>query len=329
MSSRRALRRVRKAYVRGGEGALELAFADVRWRTKGLRALLATVERFYPMSGIIRFAGEVDRGIRGWGLSTGCRAAADRLGLPYEFVIPETTREVLAQSPAIIYGNHPTLFTPFLVGAAVDRPDLRFFMLSYVGRLIPALRAYMLPLEASAPRRFTEWRRGGTRRMIAYWLTSLLERGRAREEPKSVNQRRLMQGVDHVRGGGCVVIFPNGGGRGDRRWYPGVGVVAAALARGEGDRVTLVPMREEGSTNHHVYTLFRHAGKPNPSEGLPGLTPIRIRFGEPVRLSDLASSGSTPGEIVTRLHAHYETVFPTPKRRRFFRPMSHPGAAAE
>jgi 1-acyl-sn-glycerol-3-phosphate acyltransferase len=329
MSSRRALRRVRKAYVRGGEGALEMAFADVRWRTRGFRTLLAAVERFYPMSGIIRFAGEVDRGIRGWGLSVGCRAAADRLGLPYEFEIPEATRQALAQSPAILYGNHPTLFTPFLVGAAVDRPDVRFFMLSYVGRLIPALRTYMLPLEASAPRRMTEWRRGGTRRMIAYWLTGLLERGRPRDEPKSVNQRRLMQGVDHVRSGGCVVIFPNGGGRGNPRWYPGVGVVAAALARGEGDRVVLVPMREEGGTNRHVYALFRRAGKPHPSEGSPGLTPIRIRFGNPVRLSDLAGPDSAPGEIVTRLQAHYETVFPTPRRRRFLRLSPDRGAAAK
>ncbi|MDD5263837.1 MAG: hypothetical protein PHU43_03275 [Candidatus Bipolaricaulis sp.] len=317
MSSRRALRRVRKAYARGGEGALETAFADVRWRTRGFRALLATVERFYPMSGIVRFAGEVDRGIREGGLSTGCRVAADRLGLPYEFDIPEATRQVLAQAPAILYGNHPTLFTPFLVGAAVDRPDVRFFMLSYVGRLIPALRTYMLPLEASAPRRFTEWRRGGTRRMIAYWLTGLLERGRVRDEPKSVNRRRLMQGVDHVRSGGCVVIFPDGGGRGDSRWYPGVGVVAAALARSEGDRVALVPMREEGSTTRHVYALFRCAGRPHPSGGSPELTPIRIRFGDPVRLSDLAGPDSAPEEIVARLQAHYESVFPAPRRRRF------------
>ncbi len=329
MSSRRALRRVRKAYVRGGEGALEMAFADVRWRTRGFRALLAAIERFYPMSGIVRFAGEVDRGIRGWGLSTGCRVAADRLGLPYEFEVPEATREVLARSPAIVYGNHPTLFTPFLLGAAIDRPDLRFFMLSYVGRLIPALRAYMLPLESSAPRRLTEWRRGGTRRMIAYWLTSLLERGRTHEEPKSVNQRRLMQGVEHVRKGGCVVIFPNGGGQRDTHWYPGIGVVIAALARDGGDRVALVPMREEGSTNHHVYASFRHAGRPHPSGSLPDLSPIRIRFGQPARLGELASPESTPEEIIARLHAHYETVFPTPKRRRLFRTSSAQGATTE
>lgn len=329
MSSRRALRRVRKAYVRGGEGALEMAFADVRWRTRGFRALLAAVERFYPMSGIVRFAGEVDRGIRGWGLSTGCRAAAERLGLPYEFEMPEATREVLARSPAIVYGNHPTLFTPFLLGAAIDRPDLRFFMLSYVGRLIPALRTYMLPLESSAPRRLTEWRRGGTRRMIAYWLTGLLERGRTREEPKSANQRRLMQGVDHVRGGGCVVIFPNGGGRRDTPWYPGIGVVAAALARGGGDRVALVPMREEGSTNHHVYASFRYAGRPHSPAEKPDLTPIRIRFGKPVPLSELAGPESTPAEIVARLRAHYGTVFPTPKRRQIFRASSNRGATKE
>lgn len=316
VSSRQALWRVRDAYVQGGEGALQAAFADVRWRTRGFRALLATVERFYPMSGLIRFAGEVDRGIRAWGLSSACRTAAERLYLPYEVSIPPATRAALSENPLIIYGNHPTLFTPFLVGAAVERPDLRFFMLSYVGRLIPAIRAYMLPLEVSAPRQWTEWRRGGTRRLIAHWLTQALEKGRAREEPKSANRRMLMQGVEHVRQGGCVVIFPSGGGRGNPRWYPGIGVVASELARDPAAaNVRLVPMREEESTNRHVYQSFCRVGRPAAPQDVGGLPSIRVRFGNPVRLLDLVSPEDAPGKAAIRLQAHYAEIFPPTERR--------------
>ena len=108
ISSRQAFRRVRRAYAEGREGGLQAAYADVRWRTRGIRPLLALADRMYPMTEAIELAGEMDRRIREDGLSSACAAGAERLGLDCEFVMSEATREVLTASPqAIGIGPRP------------------------------------------------------------------------------------------------------------------------------------------------------------------------------------------------------------------------------
>lgn len=316
LTSRQAVRRVRRAYAAAREGALQAAYEDVRWRTKALRSCLALADRLYPVSQAVAFAGEMDRRVRSDGLVDACRAGVDRLGLACEFVMSESTREVLASAPVIVYGNHPTLLTPFLVGAGVGRSDLRFFMLSYVGHLIPAIREYMLPLELSAPSGWKEWRTGGNRRMVAHWLTQVLEKGRKPVDPKPANRLSLGRGAQFVSGGGCVVIFPSGGGKRDRNWYPGIGQLARQLAANPETRdVYLVPMREEGSTNSHVYGALRRLD--GQSGGDARLAPIRVRFGEPRRLADLVDAAQSPRAISACLQADYEATFPRPRARVF------------
>ena len=314
VSSRQAVRHVRRAYAEGEEGGLQAAYAEVRWRTRGIRPLLAVADRMYPMTEAIELAGEMDRRIREDGLSSACAAGAERLGLDCEFVMSKATREVLTASPVIVYGNHPTMLTPFLIGASVRRPDLRFFMLSYVGHLVPSLRAYMLPLEIPSGRSWLEWRRGGNRRIIEHWLTQILEKGRECTDAKPANRQILGKGAQHVAGGGCVVIFPSGGGRKDRAWYPGIGHLAGELARDpDAPEVFLVPMREEQSSNDHVYQGFRRASRGDRDVGT--LSPIRVRFGEPHRLADLVSASDGAHAIAARLQAHYETIFPPARSR--------------
>jgi hypothetical protein len=120
VSSRQAVRRVRRAYAEGEEGGLQAAYADVRWRTRGMRPLLALADRMYPITELIELAGEMDRRIREDGLSDACAAGVERLGLDCDVVMSEATREVLATAPVIVYGNHPTLLTPFLIGPATS-----------------------------------------------------------------------------------------------------------------------------------------------------------------------------------------------------------------
>ncbi len=315
LSPRQAVRRVRRAYATGMTGKLQAAYADARWQTPIIRPLLALADRLYPMTEAVHFAGEMDRRIRKDGLSEGCSAGIVQLGLDCEFVMSDATREALATSPAIVYGNHPTMLTPFLVGAAVRRPDLRFFMMSYVGQLIPGMRDYMLPLEIASPRSLLEWKRGGNRRVVAHWLTQILERGRGPIDAKPSNRKMLGRGARHVCDGGCVVIFPSGGGRKDRAWYPGIGQVARQLA---GDPaapdVFLVPMREENSSNDHVYRSLRGLGQSEPSDG-PELARIRIRFAEARRLKDLVDADWSAHQIALALQADYEETFPQKRVR--------------
>jgi hypothetical protein len=310
VSSRQAVRRVQQAYAEAEHGGLQAAYADVRWRTRVLRSCLALADRLYPVTEAIHFAGEMDERIRKDGLPEACRGGAERLRLDCEYVMSDATREILTSSRVIIYGNHPTLLTPFLVGAAARRADLRYFMMSYVGQLIPSLRQYMLPLELSSPSGWREWRRGGNRRMVAHWLTQVLEKGRKPVDPKPANRQSLGRGAQHVHDGGCVVIFPSGGGRKDRAWYPGIGQLAQQLARDPAaPDVYLVPMREEGSSNDHVYRSLRGLGDGAPAAG-PRLSPIRVRFAEPRRLKDFVSPDASRGEITRRLQADYEEGFP-------------------
>ena len=310
VSSRQAFRRVRCAYAEGKEGGLQEAYADVRWRTRAIRPLLALADRLYPVTELIEFAGEMGQRIRDDGLSTACAAGTDRLGLDCDFVMSEATREVIATSPVIVYGNHPTMLTPFLVGAAIPRPDLRFFMLSYVGHLIPSLRAYMLPLEIPSRRSWVEWRRGGNRRVVAHWLTQILEKGRGPVDAKPSNRQTVGKGARHVFGGGCVVIFPSGGGRKDRAWYPGIGQLARQLAGGpRASDVFLVPMHEENSSNDHVYRSLRGLNR-EAADDAGKLPTIRVRFAEARRLQDLVDAQATAHEIAKEPQADYETLFP-------------------
>ncbi len=315
LSPRQAVRRVRRAYAAGREGRLQTAYADARWQTPIIRPLLALADRLYPITEVIHFAGEMDRRIRADGLSAACSAGVARLGLDCEFAMSDATREILASSPAIVYGNHPTLLTPFLVGAALPRLEVRFFMLNYVGHLIPALKQYMLPLEISSPRGFREWRRGGNRRVVAHWLTQILEKGRAPVDAKPSNRTMLGRGASHVIAGGCIVIFPSGGGRKDRAWYPGIGHIARQLA---GNRaapdVFLVPMREEQSSNDHVYRALRGLGRSELADR-PELGRIRVRFAEARRLQDLVDAEASAHEIARALQTDYEKTFPQKRAR--------------
>ncbi len=314
VTSRQAFRRIRHAYVAAEAGGLQVAYEDARWRTRAMRPVLAVADRLYPMTEAIGFAGEMDRRIAADGLAKACQAGADRLGLEYEVVMSDSTREALETSPVIVYGNHPTMLTPFLVGASIHRPDLRFFMMSYVGHLIPSLRSYMLPLEIPSRRSWVEWRRGGNRRVVAHWLTQILERGRERTDAKPTNRQTLGKGAHHVCSGGCVVIFPSGGGRKDKAWFPGIGHLTGQLARDPAaPNVLLVPMREEESSNDHVYLgLRRIGGHPRDTARLAR---IRVRFAEPQRLADLVDPADSARATAARLQAHYEEIFPPAKSR--------------
>jgi 1-acyl-sn-glycerol-3-phosphate acyltransferase len=313
VSSRQAFRRVRHAYVAAEEGGLQVAYEDARWRTRGIRPLLALADRLYPMTEAVSFAGEMDRRIRADGLSGACKAGAERLGLDCDFVMSDATRNVLGSAPVIVYGNHPTMLTPFLIGAAAGRRDLRFFMMSYVGHLIPGLKQYMLPLEITSDG-WREWRRGGNRRVVAHWLTQILEKGRERADAKPTNRQALGRGARHVASGGCVVIFPSGGGRKDKAWYPGIGHLASQLACDPGaSDVFLVPMREEGSSNDHVYAGLRSIGGRARDDVRPSR--IRVRFAEPRRLADLVDPADNARAIASQLQKHYEEIFPPAKSR--------------
>jgi len=263
-----ALSEMQASFRDGDIAGLRKAYLKARSDNFFLRHLLRLIERFYPVAS---------------------RETLERIGIDWEYRLPKETEEVLRSARVIFYGNHPSMLTPFLIAARLDRTDIRILMMGYVGHLIPSLSRLILPLELPLNRPLTELRRGGMKHLLALWLVSRL------------NRRSLKAAIDHVRSGGCVAIFPAGGGRANRRWYPGIGTLVKDLAKESTDRpIYLVPIREYNSSNHRVYASLAKTKAARIRRRLLYRRPVRIEFADPIRLDGLPIDPSSAHRIYRR-----------------------------
>jgi len=275
-----------------------------------LRVALALLERMLPITQIMEFAGEMTRRMRQQGLVAACTVSAARLGLECEFDLSDYAQKVLGAESVIVYGNHPTILTPFLVASAAGRDDMRFFIVDYVIRLIPSFGKYALPLRVPAVRARVEWRRGGIKRVISRRLARVFVSREARVDARQANQRALSDGVRHLEQGGCVVIFPGGGGREVERWYPGIGrLVEEVRGHRQAHDVFLLPMHEDTRSEAHVYGAFRRLARGTSSRAGHRLH-VRVRFAEPKRLQEFIPPDASCDEIIRKLQADYEATYP-------------------
>ncbi|RLE34633.1 hypothetical protein DRJ24_03635 [Candidatus Acetothermia bacterium] len=305
---------MRVAFRDGDIAGLRKAYADGRKRNPFLKGTLWLIERFYPVSGMLEMAEYIDREISSSGLGDASRKTLERIRIDWESQLPEGSDEIIRSAPVIFYGNHPSMLTPFLIAAGVDRPDFRILMISYVGHLIPSLSRLILPLELPLNRPLTELLRGGLKHLLALWLVSRLHSVPQRALAKAINRRSLEAAVEHVRSGGCVAIFPAGGGRANRRWYPGIGTLVKELVKSSADRpIYLVPIREYNSTNHRVYASVSSSRAARIRRRILYRRPVRIEFAEPIRLDRLPIDPSSAHRIASWLKRHYDGLFPLPR----------------
>jgi len=306
-SLRAALQRLREVYSDEEAGSLLDGFDAARRDSIGFRAITGALERFYPLRRFLALAAEVFDPVLGeYGLHRGCARMMEAAGVDWQHHGLGEGDEIIATAPIIFCTNHPSLLTPFLVAAAVGREDLRFLTTTYVRRLLPNLRPYSVAFEIPLTRSWTEWRRGGFRRVLVYRLLSLLHDMPPVEAAREINRRALRDGAEHLRRGGCVFIAPGGGGKRDRRWFGGIGVLARDLIERPGDYpIYVVPVREENSSNQRVYARLMQG----PIARLKNVTlhrkPVRITFGLPKPLHDLVDPASTIEETVVSLRAYY------------------------
>ncbi len=306
-SLRDALRGLRDVYLEEDGASVLAAFDAAREASVTFRALAAVLERFYPLRAFLVLAAEVvDPAIGALGLHRGCARMLDAVGIEWEQRGFEDQEETLRRAPIVFYANHPSLLTPFLVSAAVRREDLRILATSYVCRLLPNLRPFSIIFEVPLTRSWTEWRRGGLRRVLVYRLISLVHDVPSPEDARGANRRSLCDGADHLRRGGSVLIAPGGGGKRDRRWFGGIGVLTRDLIERPGDRpIYVIPVREENSSNHRVYAHLMGGPIARMKGKFLHRRPIRITFGAPKPLSDLVGPTSTVEETVASLRAYY------------------------
>jgi len=313
-SSIASIKGMRVAFRDGDISGLRRAYADGRASNPFLKGSLWLIERFYPVSGMLEAAEYLDREISSSGLGKASRNTLERIGIDWEAELPKGSDEIIRSEPVIFYGNHPSMLTPFLIAAGVDRPDFRILMMSYVGHLVPSLSKLILPLELPLNRPLTELLQGGMKRVIALWLVSRLYSVPQRALAKAINRRSLEAAVEHVRAGGCVAIFPAGGGRANRRWYPGIGTLVKELAKSSADRpVYLVPIRAYHSSNHRVYASVSSSRAARLRRRFLYRRPVRIEFADPIRLDRLPIDPSSAHRIAGWLKDHYDGLFPSPR----------------
>jgi len=311
-SFREAFHELRRAYQREDAGTVLAAFDEARATSLGFRFITGALERFYPVRAFLSVASEVfDPALGALGLHQGCRELLDAASVEWEAALSDEHAETLRTAPVLFCSNHPSLLTPFLVAATIEREDLRFLSTNYVRRLLPNLQPYSFAFEVPLTRSWTEWRRGGLRRVLVYRLLSLLHRVPPPEAAKEVNRRGLEDGIAHLVEGGSVLIAPGGGGKRDRRWFSGIGIlVCQALESAGADPIYLVPVLEENCTNQRIYAHLMRGPIARAKRALMHRRPVRITFGTPKPLGEIIAPGATTQEAVDAARSYYDRQFP-------------------
>lgn len=275
-----------------------------------LRLLGRLIELAYPVRAALAWAGRIERSIARQGLPKASqRFLQSAIGSWGVSVSPLST-STFRDGPTIFYGNHPSLLTPFLVAAQLDRDDFRSVSTKYVCHLLPSFGELSFPVEIPLIRPVSEWQPGNVRRSLVFALVALLRRQHSLEEVKSANRRSMQEAAEHVQSGGCLIICPDGGEPRRRDWYPGIGIIAKALAeQGVADNVRLVPFCEVNSTNHRITAILRHGPIARIRRTWYARKPVRIVFGDPLLLSQIAPPERTVEQIVHDLFHRYRDAF--------------------
>ena len=301
---------LRAAYLRGGMPAFQEVHRAALLKQRAYRTLWKLVDLASPVSALLSLAESFNRRIGEVGLSAAANEMIDTLGFRWEKHLPETEMEILATAPLLIYGNHPSMLTPFLIAAALNRSDLRIIALSYVAKLIPSLEAYLFPLHASQRRTLQGRSRSGGAHALSLSLIYRLDGQLNPEVARDRNRVSLNRATEHILGGGATVIFPGGGGKETRGWFPGIGNIVANLAQTpEADTIYLVAVRVSASSNSRVYSMLSENPVSRLRRRLLYRQPIRLTFEKAVPVADLTTGRDhSPQHLASFLQAHYETL---------------------
>jgi len=298
---------LRAAYSASDIRALRRAVSIGRHGDSRSRLTFGAIETVYPLSPLLKIAEELDERIADDGLHNACRDVMHKHVDCTSRIHPRAA-EVVSNEAIIFYGNHPSMLTPFLMAASVDRDDLRFVSTEYVRHLIPQLRDYSYPVELSLTAMGKQIRRGGLKRWMVGLLLSLLHHVPPREQSKAINRESLQAAADHVRDGGSVLICPDGGGKRLSRWYPGLGVLIKAAMRSPRP-VYLIPIHERHSSNHRIVSTLLNGPISRFKRRFVYRRRIVVELAQPIRLDRAEVSEKTPVELTLLLRLRYAAQF--------------------
>lgn len=313
-SFRNALESLRVAYTEGEAKDLHDAYVNAGAHSRFLAVAFPLLEQIYPVRRFISLAAGLETSMAEHGLHLGCQRFLSDQSIPWECYISPSAKEIAETAPVLFFGNHPSLFTPFLTAASIDREDFRFFSTKYVCNLLPSMGAASFPMEVPLTRSLTEWRRGGWQRALIYRLISLVHDMPSVEEIRADNRASLNAGADYIRQGGSAVICPGGGGmRNDRKWYTGIGSLVKQLQQTQGGKpVYLLPFREENCSNKRIYAHIQNGPISHFKNAVVYRGLVSIRFAEPIPISNIGDPESTAQQVVDLLKTYYESLFLEP-----------------
>jgi len=304
------LNNLRAAYAAGDISHLAAEY-ERAFRRPGLAVPLRALELAYPLRLLLHIAAQLERRIEGEGLSGASRWLLDTYLPGWRCTIPEATLRQLDAHPTLIYGNHPSLLTPFLVAACVDRPDLRIVSSSHVHHLLPSYAPYALPVEIPRGRLREDYSRGGLQVALGRKLIRSVHSTPSPDQVRARNRGTLVTAAAHVAAGGSLLIAPEGPSARPRPWQTGIGVLVQHTLEQSCPRpVYALAYWEHHNSDRRVFTELR----PNPfariRRRLLYRVPTGITFSELYPLAELAGECSDPSEITARLHVHYGQSFP-------------------
>jgi hypothetical protein len=300
------LRSLQVAFDQGGVEALHTAHVASLERNFRYRALYRLLDLIVPMSPILAIAKDIDRLVGTLGVSAASRHVLARPPIPWRTEMPEKGQQDVLSASVVFYGKHGSALTPLLLAAALDRPDLKMVAASFIARIGPNVGRCSFPVYATAQVKMKSAGRKGITPRALGWIAWKSERSLDRDEARERNRVSLVQAVEHVRGGGGLLIAPDPRER-KRPWRQGIGVIVVSLAHDSGPRPAyVVPWSITGASITGLFQLLSR----NPLMRALGRTrfrqPIRVAFGEPVPVRRIVEqAGYNPAKVTEYLERDY------------------------
>jgi hypothetical protein len=294
------------AFDQGGVEALHAAHVASLKKSFRYQALCRLLDLMVPMTPILAIVKDIDRLVGELGVSAASRQVLARLSIPWRTEMPEKGQQDVLSASVVFYGRHDSSLTPFLLGAALDRPDLKMVAASFIAKIGPNVGRCSFPIYATAQVKMKSAGRKGITPRALGWIAWKSERSIDREEARERNRASLEQAVEHVRSGGGLLVAPDPRER-KRPWRQGIGVIVVSLAHDPGARPTyVVPWSITGASITGLFQLLSR----NPAMRALGRMrfrhPIRVTFGEPVPVRRIVEeAGYNPGKVTEVLERDY------------------------
>jgi 1-acyl-sn-glycerol-3-phosphate acyltransferase len=317
--------RLRAAFTTGGIPALREAYLAAARESAVFRCAGRLAELVFPVVRFLDWIVRLDGFIATHGLHGAIARLAEEFPLRWETRVSHECVEILRRAPVVVYGNHPSQITPLFVAAALGRPDLRFLCIELYPQFLPAVTPYALPLQRSLLRQWRDRFGSGFRHTLALSLLFLVEEQKRYPDAREHNRQALRAAVDHIRGGGSVLIFPMGESTGWRDWFQGIGVLARDLAQTAAQcPAYFVPFFVENESNARLYSLLSTSPLGRWRRRRLNRDPVRIWFECAVPVAQIVPDPAVlPLAIARQLQSGYRRVF-SPALRRMRRDAETP-----